>query len=202
MGEQHAPPGGQRPIFSLDIVNHRGLWPRQQRGYHQTDALSGSCRRERHDVLRTVVAQIGLRHQTEEDTGQRRQLCLGDVPLVSPAGGAVSRDVLRLPRAPDRTDDRGQRGDDAAAARDRSPRPENVGCIGVVDVPPFEQAPRVVDRKGGDQKPGFAEALLKTEMVSDPLGCGPCAGKRDAEHDQHLSDEHLRRRHSCPATAL
>src|SRR5690606_12727153 len=75
-------------------------------------------------------------------------------------------------------------------------------CISIVDVPPFKQAPRVVDGKIGDQKPGFAEALLKSEGISDPLGCGPCAGKRDAEHDQHLSDEHLRRRHSCPATAL
>ncbi len=86
MGELRAPSGGQRPVFSFDIVNHRRLWPRQQRGHHQVDAFAGSRRRERHDVLRTVVTQIGFRHQTEEDAGGRRQSRFGAKSDGGPSG--------------------------------------------------------------------------------------------------------------------
>lgn len=201
MGELCAPSGGQRPILTFDVVDDGRMWPGHQRGYDQADALAGPRRGEGHDVLRAVMAQIGAVHQAEEDARLFRQTGISYVFAVGPAGGAVGGDVLGLPRAPDRAGDCRQCRGDAAASGDGAAGAEDVRRISLIDIPPLEQPPRVIERKAINDEPGLAKTGLKAELEGDPLRREPCAGKRDAEHNQHLSDEHLRRRHSRPATA-
>src|SRR3546814_6572498 len=80
--------------------------PGQQGRHDQPDAFAAARGRERHDMLRAIMAQIILAHLAKEDTGTSDQAGALQVARAGPARGAVSRDQLRLPRPPDRTDHR------------------------------------------------------------------------------------------------
>jgi hypothetical protein len=45
-------------VFSLDVVHNGGFFPCEKRGNHQPDALAGTSRCERQDVLGPVVSQV------------------------------------------------------------------------------------------------------------------------------------------------
>src|SRR3546814_18083133 len=55
MREAGTEAGGQRPVFTLDIVNDRRAGPAEQCRNDEADTLARTGRREGHDVLRAVM---------------------------------------------------------------------------------------------------------------------------------------------------
>src|SRR3546814_8560046 len=69
MREAGTEAGGQRPVFTLDIVNDRRAGPAEQCRNDEADPLARTGRREGHDVLRAVMAPIVVSEPAEKDTG-------------------------------------------------------------------------------------------------------------------------------------
>src|SRR5690606_37849019 len=112
------PTGGEAPVLALYVVDDRRAGPAQQRGNDQADALARAGRREGHDMLRTVMAQIAAAKLSEEHTGIAKQPGPLDLGEPRPTGGTVGGDMARLPRAPERSCDRGAASQKAAGAGD------------------------------------------------------------------------------------
>src|SRR3546814_19331080 len=93
--------------------------PGQQGRHDQPDAFAAARGRERHDMLRAIMAQIILAHLAKEDTGTSDQAGALQLARAGPTRGAVSRDPLRLPRPPDRTEHSRTRTPHAPGARDQ-----------------------------------------------------------------------------------
>ena len=49
---------GEVPVLALEVVDQRGVWPRQQGRHHHAYALAATRRRDDQDVTRTAIAQI------------------------------------------------------------------------------------------------------------------------------------------------
>lgn len=135
------------------------------------------------------MAQVLLAMLAEEHSAGAVQARLAHVICRGPASGSVGGDRPRLPRAPDRHAychaHRGQ----TAAARYRAAHVEDIGCVGVEEEPPFEQAPGVVDRRAEGLEPRSAQACLMAEGRSGPLGCTLHADHDDAQHRRDLTVE-------------
>jgi len=79
VGEAAAPAGSQLPVLALDVADDGGAGPGQQRRHHQADALAGPGRRDSQDVLRAVVAQVGIIEDAEHHAARGQQAGLADV---------------------------------------------------------------------------------------------------------------------------
>src|ERR1035441_10538395 len=88
--------GRFRPVLTLDVVDHRTLFPRQQRWNEQTDALTAAYWRERENVFWAVMAEIAqpmssLRAPPADVDSVfcGEQPGVPDIVFVGPARGAV-----------------------------------------------------------------------------------------------------------------
>ena len=104
------------------------------------------------------MAQVLTVMQAEENTGRAGQSGLADFFSIGPTCGAVGRDQLGLPRAPDRHADGDHHGDQAAGASNGTTRVEDMRRVSVEKEPPLEQPPRVIDRRAEKVKPRSAQA--------------------------------------------
>ena len=75
MREAAAPAGRELPVFALDVVDDDALRPGQQRRDDKPDAFAGARRRERHDVLGAVMAQIFASELAEKHARRTEQPC-------------------------------------------------------------------------------------------------------------------------------
>jgi hypothetical protein len=96
--------------------------------------------------------------EAEEDAGRSGQAGLVNLSGERPACRAVGRDQLGLPCAPHRHGHGDDGGGEAAAGRDRTATQEDVGGVGIEEVPPLEQPPRVIDRRAQQVEPRHTEA--------------------------------------------
>src|SRR3546814_9803289 len=96
MRETRTIAGGKLPVLALDVVNYRRMRPGQQGRHDQPDAFAAARGRERHDMLRAIMAQIILAHLAKEDTGTSDQAGALQVARAGPARGAVDRKSTRL----------------------------------------------------------------------------------------------------------
>ena len=168
-----APASGQGPVLALDVVDHGRARPRKQRRHHQADTLAGSPGREGHHMLGAFVAQVVAIFTAQENAGRAGQPGAADFNGQRPACRAVGRDQLGLPGAPHRHGD-GQRGAGEAAARcDGAAAQEDVGRIGIEEVPPLEQPPRVIDGRAIQVEPRRTEAHLIPQCRRRPLRGAP-----------------------------
>ena len=171
--EARAPTGGQVPVLALDVVDDGGAGPRKQRGHHQADTLAGAGRREGHHMLGTFVAQVVAVLAAQENAGRAGQAGTADFSGQRPACRTVGRDQLGLPCTPHRHGDGDDGTGEAAACCDGTAAQEDVGRIGIEEVPPLEQPPRVIDRRSEQVEPRRAEAHLVSQCSRRPLGGTP-----------------------------
>src|SRR3546814_2997410 len=104
MREAGTEAGGQRPVFTLDIVNDRRAGPAEQCRNDEADTLARTGRREGHDVLRAVMAQIVVSEPAEKDTGITMKAGALDLAGRWPTRGNISGEVACLPPPPPRTE--------------------------------------------------------------------------------------------------
>jgi hypothetical protein len=193
--EAGAPAGSQRPILALDVVDNCGACPGEQSRHHEPDAFAAPGRRERHDVLGSIMPEVAGVKATQEHAGIFEKSGFGDLLGRCPSGGAVSRDVRGLPRPPDRSRYGCGAAGKPARARKHSRFVEHLRRIGFIMIPPGEERPGMVDRRVAEQKPGVSELRLIGQHRRRPLGCGPKAGDHDRDDDQDLADKELGWRH-------
>src|SRR3989344_7957070 len=62
--------------------------------------------------------------------------------------------------------------------------------VSVEEKPPLEQPPRVIDRRAEEVEPGSTQAQLIAQCGGSPLRGTPHTGDDDAEHRQHLTEQH------------
>lgn len=172
-----------------------GAGPGQQGRDDETDALARTGRRERHDVLGTVVAQIVSAEAAEQHAGILMQPGGIDLAAIRPARRSIGGDVVRLARAPQRPGDRGTAADETAGSRQRPGFVEHGGRIGVVVIPPREQRPGTIDRQPADDRPGCPEFGLVGEHRRCPLRRCPHARDHESEDDKDLADQQFGGRH-------
>ena len=121
---------------------------RQQGRNDQADALAAARRREGHDMLGAVVAEIVGRRAAEEDARVAEQPGARDLASRRPARRAVGGDV-----APTGARARASRRSAAPqprkplAAGERAGPVEHLRRIGLVMIPPAEQRPGPVERQ-------------------------------------------------------
>ncbi len=156
--EARAPAAGDLPVLALDVVDNGGRRPAQQRWHHEADAFSRARRREGQDVFRAFMAKVSAAMQAEEYAGWFVEAGLANVGDFSPARRTVGRDKLRLPRAPHRHGNGDQYRHQAAAGRDGAAYAEDAWRVAVVEEPPPEQSPRVIDRRTEEVEPRRAKA--------------------------------------------
>ena len=171
--EARAPAGGQVPVLALDVVDDGGAGPGEQGGHDQTDTLAGAGRREGHHMLGAFVAQVVAILAAEEHAGRAGQPGTADFSGQRPACRTVGRDQPGLPCAPHRHRDGDEGTGEAAACRDGTAAQEDVGRIGIEEVPPLEQLPRVIDRHTEQVEPRRAESHLVSQCSRRPLGGTP-----------------------------
>src|ERR1700722_9094110 len=171
--EPRPPAGGKRPVFALDVVDDRGARPSQQRGHDETDPLAGSGRRETQDMLRTVVAQIVVSPSAEQDAVIAEQARLTNFARLGPARGAISRDALDLPSAPNGHSDRDHDGGDPAGGGDVGALDEDVARIRVIGEPPPKEGRRLIDWPADELEPWKSELGLEGQTPGDPFRCSP-----------------------------
>src|SRR3546814_14628518 len=63
--EALSPAGRELPVLALDVVDDGGTGPGQQRRDHEATALARARRREAHDALRAITAQVVALHPSE-----------------------------------------------------------------------------------------------------------------------------------------
>src|SRR3546814_19401698 len=69
MREAGTEAGGQRPVFTLDIVNDRRAGPDEQCRNDEPDTLARTGRREGHAVPRALMAQLVVSEPSPKDHG-------------------------------------------------------------------------------------------------------------------------------------
>ena len=183
VGEAATPAGRELPVLALDVVHNGRAGPGEQRRDHQADALAGARGCEGHHMLGAVVAEIPVAKPPEEDACRVEQPSPLDLLPVGPARRAVGGDQPILPRPPQRADDGDDNACKSARRRDHGGLVEDRRCVSVVGVPPFEEAPGVIDRPGQDREPGQAETRLVGELGSGPFGRHPQAADHHREDD-------------------
>ena len=195
MGELRPPACGQLPILALDIVNDDAVRPGQQCRHHKAHAFAGARRRERHDMLRAVVAQIIPLKPAEENAGRIEQTGFGDVTVGGPAGRTIGRDVLGLAGAPQRSGDSHTATGHATQRRDATRFVEDRGRISVIGIPPDEQGPDRIDGIVEEGEPWRAKLRLKAQMPRGPFCREPHATHCDGQDGEDGSDEKFCGRH-------
>jgi hypothetical protein len=85
--------GSQLPVLALDVVDDRRAGPRKQRRHDEADTLARAGRRERHDMLGAIVAEIPTTDTAERDAISSQQAGCGDVLARRPACRAIGGDV-------------------------------------------------------------------------------------------------------------
>ena len=193
--EARSPAGGQLPILPLNVVDDCRAGPGEERRHDQADALAAPGGRERHDMLGAVVPKIGAAQGAQQDAGVPEQPRVPDLPLGSPAGGAVGSDPRGLARAPERSGDRGAAPQEPARCGQGSRLVEHRGRIGLIMVPPAEEGPRPVNGHVPGHEPRQSELGLVAQHRRGPLGRRPHAEQNDGEDDQELTDQKPGRRH-------
>src|SRR3546814_12245129 len=88
------PPRRQGPVRALDVVDNDAARPGQQRGNDKPDALTRARRREGHDMLRPVMAEILAAVPPQEHAGIAEKANTGDLPAFRPAGRAIGGDKI------------------------------------------------------------------------------------------------------------
>jgi len=150
-------------------VDDGGTGPGQQRRHHQADALAGSGWRDDQDVLRAVVAQIGIIEEAEDDAARGQQARLADVRQHRPAGRAV-RGLDGIGSAPPGgSPDGDQCGCDAPGKCQETGAAEHVRRLSVEGDPPGEQPPGRVDGNAAETDPRRAQRRLMPEHGRCPL---------------------------------
>src|SRR3546814_2721530 len=71
--EALSPAGRELPVLALDVVDDGGTGPGQQRRDHEANALARARRREGHDVLRAIMAQVVALQPAEEHAARLEQ---------------------------------------------------------------------------------------------------------------------------------
>ena len=153
---------GERPVLALDVVNDRRAGPGQQRGHHQADALAAAGRSEAQHMLGTIVAQVMLIVAAEQDAIGTKQPGGEHFLLFGPSRRAVGFDALGLTSAPYRHADGDRDRDEPARRGDQGAAQEDVGRIGVVEIPPPEEGWRLIDGPPCNMEPGRSELRLKS----------------------------------------
>ncbi len=189
MRKPGTPTGGQLPVFALDVVDHHRAGPGQQRRHDQPDAFAGARRRESHDMLRPVMTQVLVLKLTKEHARRPEQPGLSDLPLQGPARGPIGRHQPALPRAPQRTDHRRRAAHEAGCPCQHARLVEHLGRIGLKEIPPLEQLPRLINRPAGEDEPWRSELRLIAQHVRAPLCRRPHAQNDDGEHNSDLADQ-------------
>ena len=195
VGKAATPARRELPVLALDVMHHGRASPGKQGRNDQADTLARARRRERHHMLGTVVAEIPVAEPPEEDARGMEQPGSLDLLPAGPARRTVGGDQPILPRPPKRPDDRNDNTCEPARSRDHAGLVEDRRRIGVVGVPPLEEAPGVIDRPGEDPEPGQAEPRLVGELGRGPFGRYPQAANHDREDDQDLAEKELGRGH-------
>ena len=148
------------------------------------------------------MAQILVAPSAEQDTVIAEQARLTNFARLGPARGAISRDALDLPCAPNGHGDRDDDGGDPAGGGDVGTLDEDVPRIGVVNEPPPEEGGRMIDWPTEEFEPWKAELGLEGQTPSDPLRCSPDEGERHGADEQHLAPEDLGRVHGGQRSGL
>src|SRR5690606_41800598 len=104
------------------------------------------------------MAQVVAYLSTEKIAGGPGQTGTLDFSGQCPARGAVGCDELRLSSPPHRHGDGDHRADEPAACCYSAAAHEDVGCVSIEEVPPFEQSPWVIDRNVEETEPRRTEA--------------------------------------------
>ena len=195
MRETCAPAGGQRPVLAFDVMDDGRAGPRQQGRDDKAHALARSRRRERHDVLGAVMAEIAAGKHAEHDARIAMQPGALDLAGACPTRRTISGDVARLARAPQRSADRRRAADETAGAGQHAGLVEDDGGVGVIVIPPAEQRPGTVDRHGAEPEPGQSQFGLVGKHCCRPLRRGPHPRDHDREDDKNLADEQFGGRH-------
>jgi hypothetical protein len=173
-------------------MDHGRCRPAQQRGNDQAHALAGARRREGYHMLRSFVAQVAAvfgRHPAEEDTGRFGQPGFDDLLALSPTRRSVGRDALGQPGAPHSQADRGACGEQAARSRDSATTQKDVWGIRIVEIPPLEELPRLVDRYAIQAEPRRPELRLMPERRCRPLRRSPDASQGRRQHYDDLPEQ-------------
>ena len=165
--------------------------PGQKRWDNESDTLARTRRRETHDMLRPVMPQIAPLHRPKEYARGIEQPCLLDLCLRRPARRAVGGDQPVLSRPPERPGDGDDNAEHAAGSRYRAGPVEDRWGIGLVGVPPLEQAPGQIDRIGPKLKPGRTEPRLMPKLSSRPLRREPDHADHDREYSDDMADKEL-----------
>src|SRR5579862_2762789 len=152
-------------------------------------------------MLWAVVAQIGATPEAEQNAVGTEKPSLANLARLSPARGAVGRDLLYLARAPHRHGDGNDEGGDSSRASDEAAGDEDVVGVGVVGEPPPEEGGRLVDRPAEQHEPGMAELRLKGELRSGPLRRSPHEAEDDCTDEKDLAPENFGRAHGDTKSA-
>ena len=143
------------------------------------------------------MAKIGAVEPAEHDAIRSEQAGGLDLVGVRPARGSVGLGMAGLTGAPDRHADGDRDGDKAARGSDQRAFQENVGRVGVIEVPPPEESRRWIDRQPDEIEPWRAELRLKPEPPRRPLRRAPGRGQHDREDGEDLAPENLGRGHGA-----
>ena len=184
-----APAGGQLEILALDVVDDRGIRPRQQGWDDKTDTLARPGRRKTQHMLGTVVPQIAVAQTAKHDAVGSQKSGTPHLPCIGPTRRAVRRDVLSFFRAPDREDDGDADGCDPAARGDAPALDEDLRRVGIELEPPDEEGERLIDRPAPDHEPGGSELRLESKTPGRPLGRRPEEGEHDHRDEEQLTPE-------------
>src|SRR3546814_8843812 len=100
------------------MVKDSRAGPAEQCRNDEAGTLARTGRREGHDVLRAVMAQIVVSEPAEKDPGITMKAGALDLAGRCPSRGTICGDVACLPRPPQRTGDRCATPEKSACARD------------------------------------------------------------------------------------
>ena len=142
-------------------------------------------------MLRPVMAQIAPLHRPKEYARGIEQPCLLDLCLRRPARRAVCGDQPVLSRPPERPGDGDDNAEDPAGRCYRAGPVEDRWGIGLVGVPPLEQAPGQIDRIGPKLEPGRTQPRLMPKLPRRPLRREPDRADDDREDGDDLADKEL-----------
>src|SRR6516165_9024381 len=120
-----SPTRGQLVILALDVVDDRGMRPRQESWDDKADALPGSGGRKAEDVFWTIVSEIVAVKTTEHDAVRPKKSSAPNFSSIGPARRAIGRDMLGFFGAPNREEDGDTHGCDPAACGDAGAFHEN-----------------------------------------------------------------------------
>src|SRR5262249_48848650 len=121
---------------------------------------AGAGRREGHDVLGSVVAQIPAAESAEENAGGPEEPGAFNLALVRPARRAIGGHESVLACSPQRADNGRAAPHEAADGGQHTCPIEYVRSVGPVRVPPLEQFPGLIDWRAEQHDPGRAQLRL------------------------------------------